>query len=365
MNYETCAMKGTIAFLSPIGPTPRTAMTKCAVLHDGTIHPGGGAKVAIEACRALDADLYVGFSGVDDDWWDQRTPHDVTVLTERASETGQFVRDVLLVRHVLALDLRGYDVVLTSGPLTKFYQPYDNQRRVHYMHHPPLFSLWYDGGLVHYALKALDKLETRSLPTILTNSELTADRLRTHYGRDADQVVYPPVEVERFESDRLREDATFVMVGRLEDRKRSATAVEAFRRVGAAELHLLGDGPLREELEADAPPNVTFHGYVSDETLTDWLERAYAGVFLARREDFGITPIEYQAAGLPVVGVDEPNTNNQIDERTGRLVPPKPSAVADGIRDVLSTDWDRTAIAANAERYSTDRFHREIQEAVL
>lgn len=338
------------------------------VLHDGSIHPGGAVDVALEAARALDADLVVGFSGPDPDWWRTRAPNDVTVLTRRKRKW--FVKDLQVAWKLLNLDLSAYDVVVSSGAAAKFYQPQDDQRIVHYMHHPPLSVLWYDGGLLSYATRTVDRIETWSLPTVVTNSELTADRYEAIYGREADAVVNPPVGVERFRADRERTPGAVVMVGRVEDRKRTDVAVEAFAGFDGPvaerpQLHVLGDGPLRSTLASNAPGNVHLHGFVDDDELVERVERASAGLFLAKREDFGIAPVEYMAAGTPVVGVDEPNTNNQVDEdETGVLVEPTPGSVREGVRRALAGDWDHEAIRASVGRYHPEAFRDAISEVV-
>ncbi|PSQ16658.1 hypothetical protein BRD00_10380 [Halobacteriales archaeon QS_8_69_26] len=346
-------------------PEPMNA----TVIHDGTVHPGGAVDVVLETARVLDADLVVGFSGKDMSWWTDRAPNDVRILTYR--EKTSTVRDAVSAWRWLNLDLQEYDLVVSSGPSTKFYQPYDDQRIVHYMHHPPLSSLWFDGGLFSYAVKVLDRLETWAVPTVVANSELTARRMVAHYDREPDAVVTPPVMVDRFSPDREKRPNEVVMVGRLEERKRPEVAVRAFERLSSGtegdgpHLRLLGDGPLRSKIERTAPENVTVEGYVSDETLVEAVERASAGVFLANREDFGITPVEYLAAGTPVVAVDEPNTNNQVtDGETGVLVDPTPEAVADGVERTLGQEWDRDRLRTSAESYGPAAFERGIREVI-
>lgn len=339
------------------------------VIHDGAVHPGGAVDVVLTAARTLDADLVVGFSGKDRSWWADRAPNDVRVLTRR--RRFPTLRDAYLAWRWTNLDLREYDLVLSSGPATKFYQPYDDQRIVHYMHHPPLSSLWFDGGLFDYAVSVIDRVETWSVPTVVANSELTGRRMVSHYDREPDAVVTPPVDVDRFSPDREKRPDEAVMVGRLEERKRPTVAVRAFQRLAERtegdppRLRLLGDGPLRSTVEGMAPDNVSVEGYVSDETLVEAVERASVGVFLARREDFGITPVEYMAAGTPVVGVDEPNTNNQVtDGETGVLVEPTPDAVADGVERALDADWDTGRIRAAAEEYDRSVFERRLADVV-
>lgn len=338
------------------------------VLHDGTVHPGGAVDVVLEAARILDADLVVGFSGPDPEWWTNRAPNDVEVLSRR--QRSWFVKDLLTAWKMLRLDLSEYDLVLSSGPATKYYQPRDGQRVIHYMHHPPLRFLWYEGGLLTYAMKILDRIETSSIPTVVTNSELTAERLETVYNREADAVVFPPVDVDRFAPDVEKQPNEVVMVGRLERRKRPDVAVEAFSRFERTardrpQLHLLGEGPMRNDLERSAPGNVHFHGYVDDEELVRRVQRASAGLFLAKREDFGITPVEYMAAGTPVVGVDEPNTNRQVsDGETGLLVDPTGESVMRGVVQALDGTWNRNRLTEAARKYDTEAFRRNLKEVI-
>lgn len=349
--------------------TPRIGGERVAVLHDGAIHPGGAVSVAIQATRALDADLIVGFSGVDAAWWETRVPNDVDVLTSRSRKS--FLQDIRVAWKLRNLNLDDYEIIVTSGPAAKFYQPTDTQRVYHYLHHPPQSVLWGDTGLRAYLVKTTDRIETWSIAHLIANSELTADRIRTHYNRTADAVIHPPVDVDRFSTAAEKRPGEVVMVGRLEERKRPGVAVDAFERLwrggpDSPTLHFLGDGPLRSTLERRASPNVTFHGYVDDEELVRRVERAAAGLFLSRREDFGVAPIEYMAAGTPVVGVDEPNTNNQVVEgETGILIEPRPGSVAEGVTQVLSMEWDRADLGRRVNSYGNERFQSALRSTVI
>ncbi|MFB6234046.1 MAG: glycosyltransferase [Halopenitus sp.] len=336
---------------------------EAAVVHDGTIHPGGAVKVVTEAARALDADLYVGFSGKDEEWWEDRVPNSVSII-RKTSRSGT-LNDIRTARSMLNLDLREYDVVLTSGPAAKFFQPYDDQLHIHYIHHPPLASLWFTGGLFSYLVKTIDRVETSAIPHLIANSELTSTRTVRHYNHEVDRVIPPPVDVDGFSPDAVRKENQLVMVGRLEGRKRPKVAVDAMRELPEFTLKLIGDGPLRGEIERNAPSNVDVLGYVDDTTLKRTIEESVAGIFLAEREDFGITPIEYMAAGTPVVGVDEPNTNNQIREGVnGMLVEPNSEAVKKNIRRMTQRTWDRETIAKSAEKYHPSRFREELRDVI-
>jgi glycosyltransferase involved in cell wall biosynthesis len=229
-------------------------------------------------------------------------------------------------------------------------------------------SLWFDGALFSYVVKTVDRIETWAIEGIVCNSELTAKRCIAQYSRKPDMIINPPVDVKRFNADRERRPGSVVMVGRLEARKRVELAVKAFDGISEVngkipQLHLIGAGPLRSEIENNKSPNVHVHGYVSDDRLTEFVETAAAGLFLSDREDFGITPVEYMAAGTPVVGVNEPNTNNQVkDGRTGVLVETDPVSVRSGVRSVLEQRWDRTVLREAAMAYDSETFRTAIAE---
>jgi len=339
------------------------------VVHDGAIYPGGAVKVVLEACHALGADLVVGVSGMNQDWWESRAPKGVRLLS-RKSKMGT-IQDIRNAYRMLNLSLKKYEYVITSGPATKFFQPYDQQTHIHYLHHPPLSKLWFDGGLFAYAQSIIDTVETLSIPVIVANSQLTADRYWKHYARSVDYVINPPVETESFSCDNEHISGKFVMVGRLEERKRPILAVKAFAELAnrdlaeVPELHIVGDGPLADEVQAKATNNICIHGFVEDRELRQIVESSDVGVFLAESEDFGITPIEYMSAGLPVLAVDEPNTNNQINQGvSGHLIAPEKDAVVDGVLEIMEREWNRKRISKNADEYSSARFRKEIREVV-
>lgn len=326
-----------------------------AIVIDGSRNEGGAVRVVLEAARALNADIYIGFSP-NPQWWHDHAPHDATIL---GGVPRLLPRDLAAARRIHQLDLSEYETVLTTGPPAKFYHPSDGQRWLHYTNHPSIpYSLQHHGRLLKYPLHALDKLETRCVPELIANSRLTAQRVATNYNRHVDAVINPPVDVTEFTS---REgDGSFVMVGRVCNRKRTELAVGAFAATNH-QLHVVGDGPLRETLDANAPDNITFHGYLDRDELIARVEASSYGVFLSQREDFGITPIEYQAAGLPVLAVDEPNTNNQItDHHAGRVVDPTHDAVATTATSMTARDWDRDRIAAAVQEYSTSQFHETL-----
>ena len=129
-------------------------------------------------------------------------------------------------------------------------------------------------------------------------SSAVADRIRRHYGRTA-PVIYPPVDVDRIQPRDGKREGFYLLTGGFVPYKRENLALAAFRELGAP-LIVVGDGPMRKDLERRAPPNVSFLGRVSDAELAELYARCRALIY-PQEEDFGIVAVEAQAAGAPVI----------------------------------------------------------------
>jgi glycosyltransferase involved in cell wall biosynthesis len=203
-------------------------------------------------------------------------------------------------------------------------------------------------------------------------SETVRERIRRHYDRSA-LVIFPPVDVDRFRSRKEEPEDFFLMVGGFVPYKREDLALEAFAELGLP-LVVAGDGPGRAALEARAPGNVRFAGRVSDEELASLYRRCRALVY-PQEEDFGIIPVEAQAAGRPVIAFGRGGASETVvppDDPKGRAptgvhfaeqtVPCLAGAV-ESFRQ-RSDEFDEEAIRAHAEAFGVPRFHREMREAL-
>ena len=146
------------------------------------------------------------------------------------------------------------------------------------------------------AFRSLDQRAARRPDLYIAISQLVRARIRQRYGRDA-PVVYPPVDVDRFaptpRGDRL------LVVSRLLPYKRVDVVVDAATRAGLG-LDVVGTGPAIADLRSRAGPTVRFLGRLPDADTTELFQRCRA-FCLPGTEDFGITPVEANAAGKPVV----------------------------------------------------------------
>ncbi len=153
-----------------------------------------------------------------------------------------------------------------------------------------------------------------------------------------------------------------IYAGRLDGEKRAQTVVDAFALLPeslGAHLVLLGDGPLREPFLALGQPRLHAPGYVKGRPeLARWLASADLYVSGMADETFGISIIEAQASGLPVVGVAAGAMVDRVDDSIGRLGPVDDSAaMAANILDLWAEDRSalRSRAVAHARQFGWDK----------
>ena len=203
-------------------------------------------------------------------------------------------------------------------------------------------------------------------------SQTTSDRIQAHYGRPAD-VIFPPVDVERVRPDPSGPEDFYLLVGGFVPYKREDVVLEAFRSLDRP-LVVAGDGPSRGAYQERASRNVRFTGRVSDAELAALFARCRALVY-PQEEDFGIIPVEAQAAGRPVIAYGSGGATETVvglDDPAGRaptgvfFSPQTPEALVAAIErfEKESERFDPNAIRAHAESFSVPRFHREMRAAL-
>jgi glycosyltransferase involved in cell wall biosynthesis len=207
-----------------------------------------------------------------------------------------------------------------------------------------------------------DRRAALNVSTYVANSAITRERIRSYWGRSA-SVVHPPVEVERFEP-AAGAGEHFLFVGELVRHKRVEVALEA-ARLARVPIRVVGEGPDRERLEAEFGGGAEFRGRVHDDELAELYANARALV-MPNVEEFGISAVEAQAAGRPVVAVAAGGAVETIRHgETGVLVQDGSAAgVAAALRDTDFERFEPRSIAAHAQRFSTKAFQRRLREEI-
>jgi glycosyltransferase involved in cell wall biosynthesis len=290
---------------------------RVALVHDWLTGMRGGERCLEVFCELFpDADLFTLL----------HVPGSVSPVIERRRIVTSFVQrlpDVaaryrqylpLFPRAVERFDLRGYDLVLSSSHcVAKGARPAPGARHLCYCF-TPMRYVWdlYDdyfgpraGPLMRTLMPPLaawlrgwDRRSSARVDHFAAISRFIADRVRRCYGREA-EVIYPPVDVSRFEPAEEREGDYYLVVSALVPYKRVDLAVAAAARLGRR-LVVVGTGPEAAALRAQAGPDVEFLGWRGDEEIAGLLRGCRALLFPGM-EDFGIVPLEAMAAGRPVI----------------------------------------------------------------
>ena len=267
-------------------------------------------------------------------------------------------------------DLSPYDLLISSesGPIKGIRKPAHTHHLCYC--HTPMRYLWdladdyyRRAGLLGKvamrtftpSLRRYDLWSAEQVDTFIANSNFVAERIQRIYHREA-TVIYPPVDVARFAAAPEQERTAWLWLGALVPYKAPDLLIEAFRGT-RHQLIVAGDGPLLPTLRANAPENVTFLGRVSDEELPNLYARA-KGLLFPGIEDFGIVPVEAQAAGTPVLALRGGGALETVREgETGLFFDaPTPQAIRDVLDAAEAKTWDRAALRANAERFAPEVF---------
>lgn len=214
-------------------------------------------------------------------------------------------------------------------------------------------------------VRAWDRRTARDVTAFAGISTSVVERIGHAYDRDA-QCLFPPVDLPPFlRSPRRPPFGYFLAFGRLIPYKRFDLAIQACTAAGYP-LVVAGSGPDEHRLRAMAGPTVRFVGRVDDGAYLELLAGATALLFPGE-EDFGIVPVEAQAAGCPVVALGRGGALDTVsDGETGVFFPePTAESLRDGIEAVLGGRWDATVLRRWAEQFSAERFVREFKAFVL
>lgn len=346
---------------------------KVAIVHDW-LNQVGGAESVLEVLKDLypDAPIYTSI------YWPRAMPERYREWDIRASWLNRlpFIKthhQPFLPLYPLAFeatDLRGYDLVLSNKSAfchgvitspetvhicycltpTRFLWDYHNYAR-HEQINPVASALL---SPVLRSLRLWDRAAADRVDHFVAISETVRQRIKKFYRRDA-TVIHPPVHVARFVLEDSHDDY-FLVVSRLIPYKRIDVAVQAFGLLGLP-LKIVGDGRDRTRLEAMAKPNVEFLGRLPDRQVEQLLSRCRAFIFPGE-EDFGIAPVEAQAAGRPVIAYAAGGALETVVEGVTGLFFREQTAesLAEAVAAFDEREFDSTVIRRHAHKFDRESF---------
>ena len=210
-------------------------------------------------------------------------------------------------------------------------------------------------------VKGLRRWEVRAATRpdyYIANSHIVADRLKAAFGVEA-KVIEPPIVTSRFTVSTSVEDY-YLILSRLVPYKRIDLAVEACTRTGRR-LVIIGGGPDRARLESLAGPTVEFLGRQPDSVVNHYASRCRALIFPGE-EDFGMAPLEVNAAGRPVVAYGAGGaTETVIENVNGILFRPQTTvSLIQALEKCESRNWNSATIRRRAQRYDIHVFQERL-----
>jgi len=355
-------------------PEPRVAL-----VHDFLLDVRGAERVFLALCDLYPAaDIFTAVyneAGTEGRFAGRRIH--TSFLQRLHPDATSFRRLLPLYPYAMeALDLSGYDLVLSSSSAWAHgVLPSENAVHVCYCHNPFRYAwnareatLCARGPVMRAALGVVlqrwrqwDWIAAQRVDRYIANSETTRRRVARYFTRDA-EVVHPPVEVERFAPGTVGEH--YVVLSELMPHKRIELAVRAFNELRQP-LVIIGDGPDGRRLRRLAGPTVRFTGRITDAEVARLLATSRALVVTAT-EEFGIAAVEAQAAGRPVVALNEGGVTESVQEgRTGVFYEEAtPEALAAAITAFDPLSIDPAACVVNARRFGQEAFARAIRANV-
>lgn len=279
-----------------------------------------------------------------------------------------------------SFNLNEYDIVLSSSSsVAKGVITPPDTMHICYCHSPMRYG-WEFSHEYAGKMAGANKLKSKVLSYFLTgirlwdncsadrvdyfiaNSENVARRIWKHYRREA-VVIHPPVRCKLFKPSDINEDY-FLILSRLQEYKKIDIAIEAFNKNGLP-LVIIGDGPDREKLEKMANSNIKFLGRQPDDVIKEYYAKCKAFIFPGE-EDFGITPLEAQASGRPVIAYGKGGAlETVVADKTGVFFKNQTGDdLLKAIEKFEKMTFDKEEIRKHAETFDEEIFKAKIQNYV-
>ena len=346
---------------------------RTALCHEWLTTYGGSEVVAATIAESLGISDVYSFA-VESDLAGALFPHSTVKSISRIGSTRLGRRSWAWLLPLMGpawrrLDLSTYEAVITSAhACVNSIEPPPDVPVISYCHTPmryawewrseigripkPLRPAW---PSIAHGLQKQDQRRARNVTTFVANSSHVADRIAQYYGREA-TVVYPPIDTTFWSPDHRPRERFYLAAGRLVPYKRVDKVIAAAARSGT-QLVVAGSGPELPRLKRLAGPSVAFEERPSNERLRE-LYRSTRALVFAGIEDFGMTLVEAQACGAPVLALAKGGALESVrHQETGVLFEEPDATSLDRLLDSFEpSETMSQAAVRNAARFETVRF---------
>jgi len=223
-------------------------------------------------------------------------------------------------------------------------------------------------------LKAWDKIAAQRPDRFIAISQEVKKRIKKYYDRNS-EVIYPPLQIPNSKSQitnnskntkhKILDTGYFLVVSRLVPYKRIDIAVKAFNKLKLP-LKIVGDGSEKETLEQMAESNIEFLGYLTDKELVGYYKECQALIFPGK-EDFGLTILEAQSFGKPVIAFEGGGAlETIIENKTGMFFTPQTDeALIRSVNDFMKKKFIPNDCIKQAEKFNIEMFNNRIKEEFI
>lgn len=357
---------------------------KVAIVHYWLVTMRGGEKVLEELCKLFpQADI---FTNVYDESKISDTIKSHKIYTTKINKWPMAKKLYqkympFMPKALMDLDLTGYDLVISSesGP-AKGVVPSPNAFHLCYCHTPMryLWDMYHEyfsksNPIVKFFMKSMipslrlwDVMSSNLVDCFVANSHYVQARIKRYYNRDA-KVIFPPCDIEKYVNNQRNPKDFYLFFGQLVGYKRADLAIEACIKSGR-KLVVIGDGKSKEAQKYANTGLITFTGRVSDEEVAKYLSEAKALIFPGI-EDFGIIPVEANAAGCPVLAYKEGGAIDSIKENETGLFFEEQTAESiiecmNKFEQLESSFTNREVFTNHVKQFSKEEFINKISKAI-
>lgn len=362
---------------------------KVALVQDWFVIDGGAEKVFKELLNLFpEADVYSLIDFLDDN---ERT----NILHDKKSTTSVIQSFPFAKKHyryylkwfpyaIEQLDLSKYDLIISSSyAVAKGVLTHAEQIHICYCHSPMRYiwdlyhaympkSKWHNFPKtclmrsIISKLRIWDVVSSNRVDYFIANSENVARRIKKVYRRES-EVIYPPVQIDEFKLQTQKEDY-YVTASRLVGYKKVDLIVKAFQDMPDKKLVVIGKGPELSKIKAltKGHKNIEVKGFVTHEVLIQSIQNAKAFIN-ASNEDFGISPVEAQACGTPVIGFGKGGLLETTVEGKTAIYFAEQSieSLKNAVKFFEESNMDSAeAISEFAKKFDRSNFHKQLKSFI-